>query len=622
MAPVSAEEISAHKNVPVVMTVISSNSKNYGSAVATPPKDLTNPICANPIYKTKSPLTGNSSQIFSPAEGATTGTEGRVNANLLGDGKSISDEGGVSTPDLVTAIPNTSSQLDPKAQASKSSTNPSADLAQETIISLANQISANILKYSPVDLSSNPDKAVISGSDVSGAPQPLVYGGGPPENSAPVIPSFNSSAPSDPVGVGADPILKDGSSSSAKGATSVHTMMAGNDLSAAALGAKSFSAIIAGVPVSEKKLGTVDLTTSNPTVIFTKDECDQVSSFYRFAIIAFCDKLRMRREISFNGFPMRVFRWDPFFNYKEEPAIVPLWVKIHALPPQWFDLRSLETIASSVGDFLKAYDLTYNRSRLSFARVCVEVNLKNLLPDKINLQVDDINMELDIEFEKKGKTSAVSPVKINAPPPEKESDMISNPFQILSTVDFEPKDSNLEGSNQESCLVDKDPVLPNNNWNPTAPVTIDVSTNDHLVYNLVDIVIIEEEKDFDELFFRKESNSTPAPVSKKTNNEAVVLRDLKNKNEGDLSDSSADFLQTSENYQSDFSVSSSHSGHHRSLSDQSDSPPVGTEIIPFIDKGKNVMPPNKKGGKKKPRNPHQTSNILDKRTRSGAVHND
>ncbi|KAL6570170.1 hypothetical protein OROMI_014684 [Orobanche minor] len=515
MAPVSAEVISAHKNVPVVMTATSSISKNYRSAVATPPKDLTNPICANPIYKTKSPLTGNSSQIFSPAEGATTGTEGRVNADLLGDGKSISDEGGVSTPDLVTAIPNTSSQPDPKAQASKSSTNPSADLAQETITSLANQISANILKYSPVDLSSNPDKAVISGSDVSGAPQPLVSGGGPLENSDPVIPSFNSLALSDPVGVGADPLLKDGSSSSANGATSVYTTMAGNDLSAAALGAKSFSAIIVGVPVSEKKLGTVDLTTSNPTVIFTKDECDQIP-------------------------------------------------------------KSAPTLPEN--DF--------------------------------------------VVVGKKGKTSAVSPVKINAPPPEKESDMISNPFKILSTVDFEPKDSNLEGSNQESCLADKDPVLPNNNWNPTASVTIDISIDDHLGSNLVDIVIVEEEKDFDELVFRKESNSTPAPVSKKTNNEAVVLRDLKNKNEGDLSDSSADFLQTLENYQSDFSVSSSHSGHRRSLSDQSDSPPVGTGIIPFIDKGKNVMPPNKKGGKKKPRNPHQTSNILDKRTRSGAVHND
>lgn len=108
----------------------------------------------------------------------------------------------------------------------------------------------------------------------------------------------------------------------------------------------------------------------------------------------------MRREKTFDGFPMRLFRWDPFFNFKEEPAIVPVWLKIHALPPQWFDLSCLKTIASSVGVFLKVDDLTYNRSRLNFARVCVEVNLKKKLPKKINLIVDNVKKELDIEFEK------------------------------------------------------------------------------------------------------------------------------------------------------------------------------------------------------------------------------
>ncbi|KAL6557637.1 hypothetical protein OROMI_017987 [Orobanche minor] len=392
------------------MTVESSTSKNNGSADATPPKDLTQPISANPIYKTKSPSSVTSpkspSQISHiPVEGATIITEDIVNAetSVLGDGKSISTEGDVATPDLVSAILNTTSHPDPKAKASsyeKTPTNPLATLDQEKIISIANHISANILKYSPVDLSSTLEKTVNTG--ISGDPQssrvggdlnpPFVAGGCPPENSVPVNSVSISSGPSAPVGSGVDPTLKGGTAS--KGAASVPTAQKSttpcNDISAAAMGSKSFSAIIAGEPVSGKKLGTVDLTTSNPTVIFTKDECDQVSSFYRYALIgkfsygkppnhliaqqlksngfgmckvhflngkhvlinlssqAFCDKLWMRREISFNGLPMRLFRWYPFFNFKEEPAIVPLWVKIHALPPQWFDLRSLETIASSV----------------------------------------------------------------------------------------------------------------------------------------------------------------------------------------------------------------------------------------------------------------------------------
>ncbi|KAL6554512.1 hypothetical protein OROHE_007535 [Orobanche hederae] len=72
------------------------------------------------------------------------------------------------------------------------------------------------------------------------------------------------------------------------------------------------------------------------------------------------------------------------------------------LSPKIAGLHRLFTLQSYVflWEFLMADDLTYNWSRLSFARVCVEVNLKNLLPKQINLQVGDTNMELDIEFEK------------------------------------------------------------------------------------------------------------------------------------------------------------------------------------------------------------------------------
>ncbi|KAL6586079.1 hypothetical protein OROMI_002723 [Orobanche minor] len=178
MASVSAEENSTPKNKSVEMTMESSTSKNNGSADATPPKDLTNPISANPIYKTKSPSSGTSpkspSQISHiPVEGATIITEDIVNAetSVLGYGKSISTEGDVAPPDLVSAILNTT-HPDPKAKASsyeKSPTYPPAHLDQEKIISIANHISANILKYSPVDLSSTLEKTVNTG--ISGDPQ-------------------------------------------------------------------------------------------------------------------------------------------------------------------------------------------------------------------------------------------------------------------------------------------------------------------------------------------------------------------------------------------------------------------------------------------------------------------
>ncbi|KAL6564968.1 hypothetical protein OROMI_016418 [Orobanche minor] len=360
-------------------------------------------------------------------------------------------------------------------------------------------------------------------------------------------------------------------------------------------------------------LGTVDFSDTYPTVIFTADECEQVSSFYRFAIIGkfsygkpsnhmitqqlksegfgtykvhflngkhvlinlssklLCDKLWMRREFVFAGFPMRMFHWDPFFNFKEEPAVVPLWVKIHALPPQWFDLRSLKTIASSVGEFLKADEPTHNRSRLSFARVCVEVNLKNHLPKKINLQVGEDSVPLNIEFEKVPqycnyckhighdihkcymKNPALKPAvftnrnfnaqqaptaaptgnlkitltnqatasgaesanhddgfqtvgkgfKLNRsfPPPKKPfvSNVVSNPFDILSQ-DEELRDGlNFEASTREPCPLDKDPVATLHNLGHTDPSSVLPASHGPLnnfdQEELIDVVILEGRSD-------------------------------------------------------------------------------------------------------------------------------
>ncbi|KAL6570346.1 hypothetical protein OROMI_014860 [Orobanche minor] len=95
---------------------------------------------------------------------------------------------------------------------------------------------------------------------------------------------------------------------------------------------------------------------------------------------------------------MRLFQWSPTFDFTHEP--VPVWFKIHALPSQWFDLRTLKTIGGLIGTFVKADPFTLNRSRLNFARLCVIINLEEFRPDKINILVDDVKTVYDIEFEK------------------------------------------------------------------------------------------------------------------------------------------------------------------------------------------------------------------------------
>ncbi|KAL6510627.1 hypothetical protein OROHE_021244 [Orobanche hederae] len=186
--------------------------------------------------------------------------------------------------------------------------------------------------------------------------------------------------------------------------------------------APTFAALVSNKKVDVERIGSTDFSGPLPTAVFTKEECENVSVIYKNALIgkfsfgkpdnfaiANClfnngfgkckvqflnfkhalislqnedeyTRLWLKREFNVLGFPMRLFKWDPFFYFKQEPALVPIWVKIMALPLQWFDLGALQTIGSLMGTFLKADPMTINRSRLDYARICVEVNLKNNPP--------------------------------------------------------------------------------------------------------------------------------------------------------------------------------------------------------------------------------------------------
>ncbi|KAL6572341.1 hypothetical protein OROMI_013299 [Orobanche minor] len=455
-------------------------------------------------------------------------------------------------------------------------------------------------------------------------------------------------------------------------------------------------------PQSDAVLGSVDFSATYPTVIFTADECELVSSCYRFAIIGkfsygkpsnhmisqqlktegfgtckvhflngkhvlinlssklLCDKLWMRREFIFAGFPMRMFRWDPFFNFKEEPAVVPLWVKIHALPPQWFDLRSLKTIASSVGEFLKADEPTHNRSRLSFARVCVEVNLKNHLPKKINLQVGEDSVPLDIEFEKvpqycnyckhighdihkcymknpalkpavftnknfnaqQGPTAAPNGnLKITLPhqatasgevsanhddafqtvgkgfkpnrsfPPPKitlVSNVVSNPFDILSQNEELCDGLNLEASTSEPCPLDKDPVasllnLGHTNPSPVLPASHG-PLNNFDQEELIGVVILEGSTDNTNIFFTQDPGTFQNLGSDQVGTSKTKVMD-------NQAYYSADELEGFDNYNSDGSVQSGKSLPDQPFPDHAPvSKVVGTEMILFKNKHNNPAP--------------------------------
>ncbi|KAL6582209.1 hypothetical protein OROMI_006223 [Orobanche minor] len=680
--------------------------------------------CKNNTGSMNPPPSGDPKKWTGPIHTAVEGSfifNPEVNADVA-----VPNEGSI--PDLVNDILNKTNISFPSG------------LDPDKIMEIASQITEKILKYSSAAVSKGKSvENVYSGLPTSGFSKPVLEEGeidgaelsNPLVGGSETIPVATAATS---MGFSAEKSAGLTSEGDVPPPVAQPVVVGGNsgDPPPAAVLSKSFLEATSA-PQSDAVLGSVDFSTTFPTVIFTADECEQVSSFYRFAIIGkfsygkpsnhmisqqlktegfgtckvhflngkhvlinlssklLCDKLWMRREFIFAGFPMRMFRWDPFFNFKEEPAVVPLWVKIHALPPQWFDLRSLKTIASSVGEFLKADEPTHNRSRLSFARVCVEVNLKNHLPKKINLQVGEDSVPLDIEFEKVPqycnyckhighdihkcyvKNPALKPAvftkknfnaqqvptaaapgnlkitfphqatasgevaanhddgfqtvgkgfKINRsfPPPKISfvSNVVSNPFDILSQNE-ECDGLNLEASTSEPCHIDKDPVASLHNLGHTNPSPILSASHGPLnnfdQEELIDVVILEGSTENTNMFFTQDpvnfqnlgSDQVGTSEKKGMDNQAYY---------------SADELEGFDNYNSDGTV---HSG--KSLPDQPfpDHVPVskvvGTEMILFKNKHSNPAPVSKKGRKKFIKNMHETSNILDKRTRSGAIHND
>ncbi|KAK4433517.1 hypothetical protein Salat_1114000 [Sesamum alatum] len=82
---------------------------------------------------------------------------------------------------------------------------------------------------------------------------------------------------------------------------------------------------------------------------------------------------------------MRVFKWTPSFNPREESPIVPVWVRLSELPIQFFEREALFSIARLLGAPLRTDVSTATLVRPSVARVCIEINLLEPLQMEIGL---------------------------------------------------------------------------------------------------------------------------------------------------------------------------------------------------------------------------------------------
>ncbi|KAL2248287.1 UNVERIFIED_CONTAM: hypothetical protein Sindi_2681000 [Sesamum indicum] len=131
---------------------------------------------------------------------------------------------------------------------------------------------------------------------------------------------------------------------------------------------------------------TVSMINSKHTLISLSSESDY-------------SRLWLRRIWFLQGFPMRIFKWTPTFTPTQESSIIPIWVCFPKLPAHLFRKETLFSVASMVSSSLQIDALTLNKSKLSQARVCVEIDLLRLIIEEFDLHINGVTIVQKVVFE-------------------------------------------------------------------------------------------------------------------------------------------------------------------------------------------------------------------------------
>jgi hypothetical protein len=84
---------------------------------------------------------------------------------------------------------------------------------------------------------------------------------------------------------------------------------------------------------------------------------------------------------------------------KISPSSIPTWVKLHNLPPEcWTDV-GLSRVASAIGHPKYVDRATERRTRLAYARVCVEIDAADELTEEIQVLVEGESVSVRVEYQ-------------------------------------------------------------------------------------------------------------------------------------------------------------------------------------------------------------------------------
>jgi hypothetical protein len=90
-------------------------------------------------------------------------------------------------------------------------------------------------------------------------------------------------------------------------------------------------------------------------------------------------------------------KWTPDFDPTQDvPSAVPVWVRLPHLPLHCWNQKSLQIIGNALGKYI---DQAARKDQYSCARICVEVDLEEGLPEAINLTVAGWTHVQELDYE-------------------------------------------------------------------------------------------------------------------------------------------------------------------------------------------------------------------------------
>ncbi|KAK1284167.1 hypothetical protein QJS10_CPB21g01737 [Acorus calamus] len=123
---------------------------------------------------------------------------------------------------------------------------------------------------------------------------------------------------------------------------------------------------------------------------------------FRFGFQHFNDLVEVLQAVpwSLSDNVLRLKRWDAKFDPNEDfPTLVPIWVRLRNISFELFSPDLLFTIGKAIGKPLRIDEFTLTLKRLTYARICIELNPAMDLPQHIEVITSEGILQILVEYE-------------------------------------------------------------------------------------------------------------------------------------------------------------------------------------------------------------------------------